>query len=89
MAKQQKKQQVVKPLTAAERLGLRVSEMINSPKAQDLRMVTIHRLDTDSAEAWEGVMGVLAETDGLELIFNDDGTVTLKWEKQEREEEAW
>ncbi|MGV8632109.1 hypothetical protein ACV35N_08100 [Pseudomonas aeruginosa] len=34
-------------------------------------------------------MGVLAETDGLELIFNDDGTVTLKWEKQEREEEAW
>ncbi|EPJ5560220.1 DUF1654 domain-containing protein [Pseudomonas aeruginosa] len=63
--------------------------MINSPKAQDLRMVTIHRLDTDSDEAWEGVMGVLAETDGLELIFNDDGTVTLKWEKQEREEEAW
>ncbi|MCY1521039.1 hypothetical protein D9M68_558360 [compost metagenome] len=54
--------------------------MINAPLAQLNRRVTIHRLDTDEDEAWEGVMELLAETDGLDITFNDDGTVTLKWE---------
>lgn len=90
MAKQQKRQsQEARPLTAGEKLGLRVSAMINAPKAQELRTVTIHRIDTDTDEAWDGVMGELAETDGLEMTRNDDGTVTLRWEKQEREEAFW
>lgn len=67
-------------LTGMDRLGLRVSTMIQSPKAQLERQVTIHRLDTDTDEAWDGVMEVLGETDGIEMTFNDDGTVTLRWE---------
>ena len=55
--------------------------MIGSPVAQIQRWVTIHRLDTDDDQAWDAVMEVLAETDGIEMIFNDDGAVTLKWEK--------
>jgi hypothetical protein len=55
--------------------------MIGSPVAQIQRWVTIHRLDTDDDLAWEGVMEVLAETDGIEMTFNDDDTVTLKWER--------
>ncbi|MFU3354979.1 DUF1654 domain-containing protein, partial [Pseudomonas aeruginosa] len=43
----------------------------------------IHRLDTDPDEAWEQVMELLSETDGIDMVFNDDGTVTLKWEEQE------
>ncbi|EMW1000607.1 TPA: DUF1654 domain-containing protein [Pseudomonas aeruginosa] len=82
MAKQQKKQDA-KPVAPVEKLGLRISEMINSPKAQDLRRVTIHRLDTDTDEAWEQVMELLSETDGIDMVFNDDGTVTLKWEERE------
>lgn len=78
MAKQ-KAQQQPRELTALERLGLRVSAMINSPKAQLERRVVIHRLDTDPDEAWDGVMELLAETDGLEIAFNDDGGVTLQW----------
>ncbi|MDH0070143.1 DUF1654 domain-containing protein [Pseudomonas aeruginosa] len=23
-----------------------------------------------------------AETDGIDLVFNDDGTVTLRWDRQ-------
>ncbi|AAT47226.1 DUF1654 domain-containing protein [Pseudomonas aeruginosa] len=88
MAKQKKKQEA-QVLTAGEKLGLRVTQMINSPKAQELRTVTIHRLDTDADEAWEGIMEVLAETDGIDLTFNDDGSVTLRWEEQERGEQAW
>ncbi len=78
MAKKQKQQAY--EVTPTDRLGMRVSAMINSPKAQDLGMVTIHRLDTDPAEAWDAVMEVLAETDGIDLVINDDGTMTLKWE---------
>jgi hypothetical protein len=63
-----------------ERLGLRVSEMINHPVAQIQRWVTIHRLDTDGDREWAEVMGLLSETDGIDMTFNDDESVTLKWE---------
>ena len=80
MAKKPAKQHERRELTGLERLGIRVSTMISSPKAQLDRRVTIHRLDTDSDEAWDGVMELLGEEDGIDMIFNDDGTVTLKWE---------
>jgi hypothetical protein len=80
MAKQkQAKQLERRELTGLERLGMRVSAMINAPLAQQNRRVTIHRLDTDSDEAWDAVMELLGEEDGIEMTFNDDGTVTLKW----------
>jgi len=82
MAKRKTQKQQPQELTPLERLGLRVSSMINAPRAQSERRVTIHRLDTDSDEAWEGVMELLAETDGLEMATNEDGSVTLRWERQ-------
>ncbi|PBP42889.1 hypothetical protein CCL11_15125 [Pseudomonas syringae] len=69
-------------MTGIERLGLRVSEMINHPVAQIQRWVTIHRLDTDGDREWEEVMGVLAATDELDMTFNDDGSVTVRWGAQ-------
>lgn len=77
--KQKQQERVV--MSGVERLGLRVSSMINHPIAQQQRWVTIHRLDTDGEREWEEVMGVIAETDGIEMEFNDeDGSVTLRWE---------
>ena len=67
-------------MSGVERLGLRVSGMINHPIAQIQRWVTIHRLDTDGDREWEEVMGVLLATDELELTFEDDGAVTVRWE---------
>lgn len=72
-------------VTGMERLGLRVSSMINHPVAQAQRWVTIHRLDTDGDREWEEVLSVIAETDELELTLNDDGSVTVRWEQQEVE----
>lgn len=69
-------------MTAVERLGLRVSSMINHPIAQSQRWVTIHRLDTDGDMEWEEVMGLLVETPELDLTFNDDESVTVRWEAQ-------
>lgn len=86
MAKQTTKKQQFQEFTPLERLGLRVSSMINAPKAQLERQVTIHRLDTDPDEAWEGVIELLAETDGLEICRNSDGTITLKWDRSAGED---
>lgn len=85
MAKQKGKQEARKP-SPTERLMVRVSEMINSPIAQLGRRVMIHRLDDDPEEVWGAMLEALAETDGLEMIFNDDGTVTLQWESPAGEE---
>lgn len=84
MAKMQAKPAVRQEMSGIERLGLRVSSMINHPIAQDQRWVTIHRLDNDGDREWEEVMSILSETDGIEMIFNDEEeSVTLKWETQE------
>jgi hypothetical protein len=87
MGKPNKKNQDKKvEVTGMERLGLRVSEMINHPVAQLQRWVTIHRLDTDGDREWEEVMGLLSETDGIDMTFNDDGAVTLRWEASAEED---
>ncbi|MEG0968510.1 MAG: DUF1654 domain-containing protein [Pseudomonas sp.] len=87
MAKQKKAApQARQEMTGLERLGLRVSSMINHPIAQSQRWVTIHRLDTDGDLEWEEVMGLLSETPELDLTFNDDGSVTVRWEKQSAED---
>jgi len=88
MAKAQKQKKPVerREMTGIERLGLRVSSMINHPVAQAQRWVTIHRLDTDGDREWEEVMGLLSETDGIDMTFNDDESVTLKWEASTEED---
>lgn len=82
MAKPNKQEKPVArhEISGIERLGLRVSSMINHPVAQTQRWVTIHRLDSDGDREWEEVMGLLSETDGIDMTFNDDESVTLKWE---------
>ncbi|AZL74551.1 DUF1654 domain-containing protein [Pseudomonas oryziphila] len=79
MAAQERAGQV-QQLTGLERLGLRISAMINSPLAQLGRRVLIHRLDTDSVQDWDVIMELLSETDDLDMTFCDDGSVILQWE---------
>ena len=80
MAQAKAKPAVRVEMSGVERLGLRVSGMINHPFSQERRWVKIHRLDTDGDREWGEVMGLLAETDGIDITFNDDETVTLRWE---------
>jgi hypothetical protein len=89
MAKAQKqaKPAVRQEMHPKERLALRVSSMINHPIAQERREVTIHRLDTDGDREWDEVMGLIGETDGIEMVFNDeDESVALRWEATEDDE---
>lgn len=80
MAKKKAPQQSRTELTGLEKLGLRVSAMISSPKAQLERQARIHRLDTDSDEDWAEVMELLAETDGLKLEYAEEGDVIVRWD---------
>ena len=73
-------------ISGIERLGLRVSSMINHPVAQAQRWVKIHRLETDGEREWEEVMGRISETEAIEMTFNDDESVTLKWEASAEED---
>ncbi|MCQ3014851.1 DUF1654 domain-containing protein [Pseudomonas tremae] len=79
MAKKQPRTAVQEAIAGVERLGLRVSGMINHPTAQQRRSVTIHRLDTDGDLEWGEVLSVLSETDTVDVTINDDGSVTLDW----------
>jgi len=87
MAKQQKRtaDQDRSGMNGVDRLRLRVSAMINNPKAQLERRATIWRLDSDTELAWAQVMGELAETDGLTMTSNEDGTIILEWEAMAEE----
>lgn len=88
MAKQPKKvSRDTASSSPVDRLRLRISEMIHSPRAQAAHRVTIWRIDSDTDAAWNQVMGELAETDGLELAHNEDGTVQLQWTAADQEEE--
>lgn len=80
MAKKKAPQQSRAEMTGLEKLGLRVSAMIGSPKAQLERQARIHRLDTDTDEAWSGVMELLGETDGLRLEREEEGDVIVRWD---------
>ncbi|MCO8161043.1 DUF1654 domain-containing protein [Pseudomonas sp. 21LCFQ010] len=75
-------------LTPIDRLAIRISNMINSPQAQHRRSALIHRLDTDPEEVWDELVGLLVDTDGLTVVFQDDGDVLVSWEKQEENESA-
>lgn len=73
-------------MTALERLGLRMSNMINHPKAQEQRWVAIHRLDTDGDAEWDEMMRILGETDGLEITQLEEGGIKIEWEMQSDED---
>ncbi|MFJ2445189.1 DUF1654 domain-containing protein [Pseudomonas sp. NPDC087626] len=82
----QAKPAVRQEMSGVERLGLRVSSMINSPRAMERCSALIHRLDSDQDADWDEVMGRIAETDGVNMIFQDDGGVLLEWEPLSEED---
>lgn len=87
MSKAQKAKSAVRvEMSGVERLGLRVSSMINSPRAQERCSAVIHRLDTDLDAEWQEVMSRICETEGVSMVFQDDGGVLLEWEAPSAED---
>lgn len=82
----QKNNQGKGQVSPVEKVRLRVSAMINSPRAQAERRASIWKAQGDSEEAWQQVLEELAETEGLEMTRNEDGTVLLTWQPSDEEE---
>ncbi|HCA5981786.1 DUF1654 domain-containing protein [Pseudomonas aeruginosa] len=72
-------------ISPVDKVRLRVSAMISSPRAQVERRASIWKAQGDSEEAWQQVLEELAETEGLEMTRNEDGTVLLTWQSSEEE----
>ncbi|HHW2561238.1 TPA: DUF1654 domain-containing protein [Pseudomonas aeruginosa] len=85
MAAQKKNNQGKGQVSPVEKVRLRVSAMISSPRAQAERRASIWKAQGDPEEAWQQVLEELAETDGLEMSLGEDGVVTLTWEVGDEE----
>lgn len=81
----QKSNQGIGQVSPVDKVRLRVSTMISSPRAQAERRASIWKAQGDSEEAWQQVLEELAETEGLEMTRNEDGTVLLMWLPSEEE----
>lgn len=67
--------------TGSDQLARRVLAMVDSPVAWLGKRVRIHRLDTDGDAEWGEVMDRLAATNGLQMDFDEAGSVILQWER--------
>ncbi|MCO3293496.1 DUF1654 domain-containing protein [Pseudomonas aeruginosa] len=85
MAAQKENTQAKGQVSPVEKVRLRVSAMISSPRAHAERRASIWKAQGDSEEAWLQVLEELAETDGLEMSLGEDGVVTLTWEAGDEE----
>ena len=65
--------------TGSDQLARRVLAMVDSPVAWLGKRVRIHRLDTDGDAEWGEVMDRLAATSGLQMDFEETGSVILQW----------
>ncbi len=86
MAAQKENTQAKGQVSPVEKVRLRVSAMISSPRAQAERRASIWKAQGDSEEAWQQVLEELAETEGLEMTWNEDGTVLLTWQPSDEED---
>lgn len=62
-----------------ERLGTRIQKIINSPIAQRSRAALLVRLDHESPDDWETLLGEIAENDNVTIAHRDDGGVQIFW----------
>ncbi|HGJ8974992.1 TPA: DUF1654 domain-containing protein [Pseudomonas aeruginosa] len=86
MAAQKENTQAKGQVSPVEKVRLRVSAMISSPRAQAERRASIWKAQGDSEEAWQQVLEELAETEGLEMTWNEDGIVLLTWQPSDEED---
>ncbi|SEJ47357.1 Protein of unknown function [Azotobacter beijerinckii] len=78
MAKPSKKTEARQP-SSYELMGGRIQKIINSPKAQRARDVTIHRLPDESATDWARFLEEVAEAENVRVQHIEGDGVRLTW----------
>ncbi|GAB3482191.1 DUF1654 domain-containing protein [Azotobacter salinestris] len=78
MAKPGKKT-AVRQSSSYELMGARIQKLINSPKAQQARDVTVHRLPEESAADWSRFIEEVAEAENVRVEYVEGDGVRLTW----------
>lgn len=78
MAKPVKKTAVRQP-SSYELMGARIQKLINSPKAQQTRDVTIHRLPDEPEADWARFLEEVAEAENVKVDHVGSDSVRLTW----------
>lgn len=68
-----------KPPTSYEMTGRRLQALIAAPSVQKMQTVTVCRLDHESPEDWERLLGDIGETAGVRVEPLEDGTIRIVW----------
>ena len=67
------------PLSAYERIGMRIQKLVADPLVQKNQAVSVTRRDDEPLEAWERFMEDLRATDGITILLEDSGPVKIGW----------
>lgn len=78
MAKPAKKTAVRQP-SSYELMGARIQKIINSPRAQQARDVTVHRLPDESEADWLRFLEEVAEAENVKVQHVGGDGVRLTW----------
>lgn len=78
MAKPVKKTTVRQP-SSYELMGARIQKLINSPKAQQARDVTIQRLPDEPGADWARFLEEVAEAENVKVEHVESDGVRLTW----------
>ncbi|MGS0941587.1 DUF1654 domain-containing protein [Pseudomonas luteola] len=70
---------VAVPPTSFDKLANRVQAMVNSPRAQIDKKVSIDRLEHECPEDWQRLLDEIAENENVTLSHGDNGAVHLAW----------
>ncbi|GAB7528892.1 hypothetical protein PS3A_13010 [Pseudomonas sp. 3A(2025)] len=66
--------------SSVEMLGARLQKTINSPGAQKNRSAVLYKAPEEMQEDWDQIIEAINDTDGVHVIFHDDGGAEVHWE---------
>lgn len=67
--------------TAVQQIGARLQKVINTPTAQKDRAALLYKSPDEQQEDWDLIIEAILETDGVDISYEDDGAVRVRWEK--------
>ncbi|MCO8167847.1 DUF1654 domain-containing protein [Pseudomonas sp. 21LCFQ02] len=71
--------------SSIELLGARLQKVINSPSAQKNRCAVLYKAPEEMQEDWDQIIDAINDTDGVHVVFQDDGGAKVHWEVPQKD----
>lgn len=66
-------------LSSYQAIANRIRFLLSSPATQVSKRLTIARLDHECPREWDRLLDEIADTEGVDLAREDDGSATIRW----------